>query len=147
MTSSLGMIIPNIWTVIKFMFQTTNQNSYYWGYSHWSYTSMKANSCNSSARFLKPTLDTPRTSASPKTWRSVARYGYSSQYSLHIFVCTYYSTYYIYIYINTVESVLYKYTYKHSLICRKVSSSGLYQTSGYQTTGIQRDSRPIDLPD
>ena len=25
MSSSVGMIIPNIWKVIKFMFQTTNQ--------------------------------------------------------------------------------------------------------------------------
>ena len=26
MTSSVGIVIPNIWKVIKFMFQTTNQS-------------------------------------------------------------------------------------------------------------------------
>jgi hypothetical protein len=29
MSSSVGTIIPNIWKVIKFMFQTTNQD-WYW---------------------------------------------------------------------------------------------------------------------
>ena len=37
MTSSVGMIIPNIWKVIQFMFQTTNQpkKSYDQLYEKW----------------------------------------------------------------------------------------------------------------